>query len=172
MTEQHLSWNYRVGQVKARWDAWSLLSSLHKSEVMLTKAKIAEFLNAQHEWTCACFLHFSLAQQANFLSSNSLPRQETHTASLIRDWILKLHCPFNNVLGGKKWKQEKSVLWSWMSQGQFIQITWPFVPEATQLGNWAKRTADETQPLHWALSGQSYSDWNGSFEHRIWLKPG
>lgn len=82
MTEEHLSRNYIVRQVKARWDVQSLLSSLHESEVMLTKAKIAEFLNAQCQWTCAFFLHFPLAQQANFLSSNSLPRQETHTYRL------------------------------------------------------------------------------------------
>lgn len=75
---------------------------------MLTKAKIAEFLNAQYEWTRAFFLHFPLAQQVNFLSSISLPRQETHTA--YQDWILKLPYPFNSVFGGKKWKQEKSVV--------------------------------------------------------------
>lgn len=60
--------------------------------------------------------------------------------ALIRDWIPKVQWSLNSVGGGKKWNQAKPVLWSWMSQGQFAQITWPFVPEATQLGNWAKRT--------------------------------
>lgn len=59
---------------------------------------------------------------------------------LIGNWIPKVQWSFNSVGGGKKCNQAKLVLWSWMSQGQFVQITWPFVPEATQLGNWAKRT--------------------------------
>lgn len=70
---------------------------------------------------------------------------------LIRDWIPKVQWSFNSVGGGKKWNQAKPVLWSWMSQGQFTQITWPFVPEATQLGNWVKTTISlQIKPNLWA----------------------
>lgn len=117
------------------------------------------------------YLYFFLAPQ---LICWCLPKgifcsfQLSLPIAFIGDWVPKVLCSLT-VWVEENWNQVKPVLWSWMSQRQLSQIPWPFVPEATQLGNWMKRTISlQIKRSVWAeLSWASELQW---LKNLIWAQ--